>query len=151
MVSSIPKTQAQRRLVLLWFVMAALPTMLLGYNTQQDRFADPTAVWQWFSPYLFPTLLLMVGTLRTNEDSAAAPALSSLFYYRLCMGLSLFYGLALFGTLLNGLTNQSNHTQQMLESLKHAGLMLTGIQGLLNLALGAFFVAPSSKAVASTK
>ncbi|WP_210516129.1 hypothetical protein [Hymenobacter terricola] len=143
MSSFITKIQAQRRLSVLWFVMAALPTALLGFNTLHGAgrfYQDSTAVWQWYSPFLFPTLLLMLGTLRSAETDAA-PAMSSQFYFRLCFVLSVFYGLALLGTLLMALNNQAEGSRPVLETLKQASLPLTGVQSLLNLALGAFFVA----------
>ncbi|AMJ65653.1 hypothetical protein [Hymenobacter sp. PAMC 26628] len=145
MSDTLPKTQARRRLAALWFGMAALPTLLLGYNTLQGRFDDPAAIWQWYSPFLFPTLLLIIGTLRASE-TAEAPAVSSTFYFRVCWGLSFFYGLCLWGALALGLQNQADSTRQLLDSLKLAGLLLTAVQSLVSLvslALAGFFVAAS--------
>ncbi|GAA4021843.1 hypothetical protein GCM10022409_01950 [Hymenobacter glaciei] len=137
---TITKLQAQRRITTLWFAMAALPTLLLGYNTLQGRFTDPGAIWQWYSPYLLPTLLLMVGTLSAAEGAADSPALSSVFYYRLCWWLSLVYGLCLLGAVVVGILNQANGTRALIDSLKLVSFMLTAVQSILSLALGAFFV-----------
>ncbi|OGX89796.1 hypothetical protein [Hymenobacter coccineus] len=145
MPDTLPKAQAQHRLAILWFVLATGPTLLLFYNTIQGRFDDPAAIWQWYSPFLFPTLLLIIGTLRTSE-TADGPAASSTFYFRLCWGLSFFYGLCLWATLAVGLQHQADSTRQLLDSLKLAGLMLTAVQSLVSLALGGFFVAAPTAA-----
>lgn len=157
----ISKTRAQRRLAILWFSMAALPTALLIFNTQKGLFdlhekartvryaAD---IWKWYSPFLFPTLLLMLGTLRTAEEAPATPAESSVFYFRLCCWLSVFYGISLTGSIcieLNKLAGEEQTLAELVENLKQDSVFLTVMQSLLNLALGLFFTEPAARPVAA--
>lgn len=140
---TIPKVQAQRQLALLWFMISGIATAILGVRTHGSQ--DETEFWKWFSPYVFPLVLLMIGTLRADE--ATEEALSSRFYFRLCWAMLLFYGAFLLGALYSGLNTPATdaHPHAMLDSLKQSGLLLTAVQSVLSLALGAFFVTTPTK------
>ncbi|MBC8082618.1 MAG: hypothetical protein H7Z21_05345 [Hymenobacter sp.] len=133
-------TEPQRQLAILWFGCAAPLTALLVVGTLTDKLLDPAPVWQWYTPLVAPTLLLMLGTLRA---AAAAPTAAGTFYFRLCRALSVFYWLCLYLTVGAGLWIQATDALQPLPStLKKGTLFLAVLQGLVGYALGAFFTTP---------
>lgn len=136
---TVPKVQAQRQLALLWFLISGLATAILGIRTHGAD--DEAEFWKWLSPYVFPLLLLMIGTLRADETTEDV-ARSSRFYFRLCWATLVFYGVFLLGALYTGLNTPATdaNPHAMLESLQQSGLLLTAVQSVLTLALGAFFV-----------
>ena len=145
---TVPKVQARRRLAVLWFVIGGLATAML---LRAHGAPDEAEYWKWFSPYALPLAMLMIGALQADETAAEGNH-TSRFYFRLCWGLLLFYGLYLLGSLVVGFnTSGESDPHAMLKSLQASSLPLTAVQGVLNLALGAFFVKSSAKPVAPAK
>jgi len=79
------------------------------------------------------TANLVASKKKEGEEEKEVPMADS-FLYRLAMGLSAFYLLLLFIILLLSATSDIKVV------IANVGVMVTAVQGLVGLALGAFFV-----------
>jgi hypothetical protein len=127
---------AQNRLAILWltatgaiFVLLLAQTVAGKYGGQAER------AWAWFVPALVPTLSLILSSLayaatkRTGRNTVEKRA------YRISFLLSAFYLLVALSTLLL----QPFSDLSPLEFLSMSHLWLGALQGLVGVALGAFF------------
>jgi hypothetical protein len=138
----LPAKQCQQRLAVLWLVGSGASFLLLFVQLASDKYgATGGDVTDWLLPSIIPTLTLMIGALVTanlvakkKAEEEKEPAMSDRFLYRLAMGLSAFYLLLLFIVLLMSATT---NIKTMIDNV---GVMITSVQGLVGLALGAFFV-----------
>jgi hypothetical protein len=135
----LPMTQCKRRLAALWFGGAGILFVILLIKTLGGRYGDRVdEAWEWWLPTIMPTLSLIVGVLvmdaagKTVRGQTVAP-----FLYRLTLGLSVVYLLAVAAPMLARpvLREMSVYT---LMGLSH--LWLSPFQGLVCACLGAFFV-----------
>jgi hypothetical protein len=129
---------SQKRLTTLWFIGAGLLFFLLLMQTMRGVYGDKAGeVWSWLLPTFMPTLLLMVGALvnKARQQSTQEVTVDR-FMYLISFYLSMAYFIAVIVTfILSQLSSASPLAQ-----LKLSNLYLTPIQGLVSLALGAFFV-----------
>jgi hypothetical protein len=129
---------SQKRLATLWFIGAGFLFFLLLLQTMKGVYGDKAGeAWSWLLPTFMPTLLLIVGAivnkarLQNTQDTTVDRFMFIISFY-----LSIAYFIALILTfILSQFSAQSPLTQ-----LKLSNLYLTPIQGLVSLALGAFFV-----------
>jgi hypothetical protein len=129
---------SQKRLATLWFIGAGFLFFLLLFQTMRGVYGDKSGeAWSWLLPTFMPTLLLIVGAivnkarLQNTQDTTVDRFMFMISFY-----LSIAYFIALILTfILSHFSAQSPLTQ-----LKLSNLYLTPIQGLVSLALGAFFV-----------
>lgn len=133
----LPAKFCQQRLTILWLIGGGASFLLLFIQSASGK--HDASVSDWLLKAIIPTLTLMIGALVTLSIAAKpkegeAPPTSDKFLYRVAMGLSGFYLLLLFIVLLQSASADINKT------IENVGLMITSVQGLVGLALGAFFV-----------
>ena len=129
---------SQKRLATLWFIGAGFLFFLLLLQTMRGVYGDKAGeAWSWLLTTFMPTLLLIVGALVNKARLQNAHEVTvDRFMYVISFYLSIAYLIAVILTfILSQLSAQSPLTQ-----LKLSNLYLTPIQGLVSLALGAFFV-----------
>jgi hypothetical protein len=129
---------SQKRLAILWFFGAGFLFFLLLLQTMRGVWGDKAGeVWSWLLPTFMPTLLLIVGALVNKARLQNSQEVTvDRFMYLISFYLSIAYFAAVIVTFcLSQFSAQSPLTQ-----LKISNLYLTPIQGLVSLALGAFFV-----------
>ena len=133
----LPSIYCQRRLTMLWLIGGGASFLLLFIQATGGK--HDATVSEWLLPAIVPTLTLMIGALVTLSMAAKPkegeePPTSDRFLYRVAMGMSAFYLLLLFVVLVQSAFGDIK------ETIKSVGLMITSVQGLVGLALGAFFV-----------
>lgn len=137
----LPAKFCQQRLATVWLVGSGASFLLLFVQLATGKH-DPS-ISEWLLPAIVPTLTLMIGALVTanlvaNKQSEkgkeTALPMADRFLYRLALGLSAFYLLLLFIILL------LSATTDIKALIANVGVMLTAVQGLVGLVLGAFFV-----------
>jgi hypothetical protein len=129
---------SQKRLATLWFIGAGFLFFLLLLQTLRGVYGDKAGeAWSWLLPTFMPTLLLIVGAIVNKARLQNAQDVTvDRFMYVISFYLSIAYFIAVILTFfLSQFSAQSPLTQ-----LKLSNLYLTPIQGLVSLALGAFFV-----------
>ena len=129
---------SQKRLATLWFIGPGFLFFLLLLQTMRGVYGDKASeAWSWLLPTFMPTLLLIVGVLVNKARLQNAQDVTvDRFMYFISFYLSIAYFIAVILTFfLSQFSAQSPLTQ-----LKLSNLYLTPIQGLVSLALGAFFV-----------
>jgi hypothetical protein len=129
---------SQKRLSIVWFIGAGFLFFLLLLQTMQGVYGDQAGeAWSWLLPTFMPTLLLIVGALVNKARLQNTQEVTvDRFMYGISFYLSIAYFIAVILTfILSQLSAQSPLTQ-----LKFSNLFLTPVQGLVSLALGAFFV-----------
>jgi hypothetical protein len=130
---------SQHRLALIWFIGGGLAFVLVIALSLTGAFGGQTPkAWSWFLPNIVPTLSLIIGTL--VHDSARTPPEGTTVdgtLLRISLGLSVFYLVLLFGTLLARppVTNLSP-----IEAMQMSSLWMIPLQGLVGGCLAAFFV-----------
>jgi hypothetical protein len=137
----LPAKQCQQRLAIVWLVGSGASFLLLFIQLATGK--HDASISEWLLPAIIPTLTLMIGALVTanlvankkkeGEEEKEVP-MADRFLYRLAMGLSAFYLLLLFIILL------LSATSDIKVLIANVGVMITAVQGLVGLALGAFFV-----------
>ncbi len=129
---------AQKRLVIVWFSGAGFLVLLMLLQTMRDIYGDKSGdAWGWLLPTFMPTLALMVGTLVKRAQETSDEVTVNHFMYSLSLYLSIAYLLILF--LVWVLSNY--FADNPLEQMKSFNVwLLVPMQGLVSLALGAFFV-----------
>lgn len=141
----LPMARCQQRLLLLWLALALVAfAVLIGQTLPAAGVyrAERGDVWNWFLPHVVPTLALMVGTVVNPATRAGAADTVDRFTYRLCVGLSLAFLAVLLGVLLAGAhaCDATAPPCSPAAALRELAVVLTGVQTLVGLALGAFFV-----------
>jgi hypothetical protein len=129
---------SQKSLATIWFIGAGFLFFLLLLQTMRGVYGDKASeAWSWLLPTFMPTLLLIVGALVNKARLQNAQDVTvDRFMYIISYYLSIAYFMAVTLTFfLSQFSAQSPLTQ-----LKLSNLYLTPIQGLVSLALGAFFV-----------
>jgi hypothetical protein len=128
---------AQTKLATMWLLAAAAIFLFLLAQTVVDKYGDkwPDA-WAWFLPTVVPTLSLIVGgVVFASRDPNTNSKTVDRSLFRIAYALSAFYLVAVVATLL--LQPLSRMTP--LEMMSASKVWLGALQGILGLALGAFF------------
>lgn len=137
MTARLPLSDCQRRLALLWLIVAVVLFSLLITQSVLGKYGGASEqAWAWFLPTVLPTLSLMVGALVSSARQQSGGEMVDRFAYRVSFGLSVFY-LGLVGAvpLVQPLT-----TRTPLELMALSNLWLGPIQGLVGLSLGLYFL-----------
>jgi len=144
----IDLTQAQRRLALAWLLGSGLAfgLVILQSLSRQPPF-PPDKQWQWLLPCLLPTLSLILSTVVAEARMVRAAASADLFSFQVSLGLSMFYLALVLSTPLLAPLLQLTAAERV-ELLTKSQLWLGPVQGLVGLALGAFFVSRENDAPA---
>jgi uncharacterized membrane protein len=129
---------SQKHLATVWFIGAGLLFFLLLVQMMGGVYGDKVGeAWSWLLPTFMPTLLLIIGALvKKARQASLEDSTVDHFMYILSFYLSIAYLIIVILTLLVGNLSE----QAPLEQLRHSNLYLAPVQGLVNLALGAFFV-----------
>lgn len=137
----------QTRLAWIWVAGSILAFALMIMETMGPQAPLPAeSGWQWFLPLVVPTLSLMLGTLvfqsRNEPPKATATVQTSVFL--ISVALSLLYLLLIVGMLAAWpfLRIPAHGVSAHLGRSKY---WLPAVQGLVGIALGAFFVSKSEK------
>jgi hypothetical protein len=128
---------SQKRLATVWLIGAGLLIVLLQVQSMRLIYGHkPEEAWAWLLPTFMPTLLLIVGAMvkKARQDSDQEVTVDH-FMYSLSLYLSMAY---LIMVLLTWFL--SNFSTDPVDQLKLSNLWLSPVQGLVSLALGAFFV-----------
>lgn len=140
MSNNIRMDIAQRRLAIMWVVMILLLTVIVVIQSVGGIYAfgktDVTKrVWEWLIPIVFPFLTLILGSV--FSDIAKPPPATSVNRtpYRIAFWLSVMY-LSIVGF---HLFIFPNNPLARLQRLDDSHLMFAALQGVVGLALGAFF------------
>jgi hypothetical protein len=133
----IAASTGQGRLAAVWFAGAGAVFLLVLVQTLAGKYGENTeAAWGWLMPAILPTLSLITGAIAYNAAKPKGEFTVDRLAYRVAFYLSIFYLLLLLVTLLaEPLTSMTP-----LQVLELSGYWLGPVQGLVGLALGAFFV-----------
>jgi hypothetical protein len=132
---------AQIRLAVLWLLSAALIFVLFLWETVTGKVGtDWQKAWAWFLPTVVPTLSLIVGgVVFASRDPATASNTVDRSLFWLAYLLSAFYLIVVIGTLLLMHIALGGTKTDPLVYLSSSSVWLIPIQGVVGLALGAFF------------
>lgn len=138
--SHIKTTDAQKKLLVVWLGVAAVPFLIMAIQTLLGRFDDRTQeAWGWLLPSIIPTLTLVIGTVVANAIRPPATDKDvDAFYWRLALGISVFYLILVTVVLL--VTSMSASVKETITSMMQSNLFLGPVQGLAAASLGVFFV-----------
>lgn len=141
----VPLENVRWKLALVWFSTCSFVFILLIVQSLGGAYGDELQrLWGWALPNFLPTLALMLSVfaadaLRPTDDAQLVVRQN---FYRLSMGLSLFYLVILLITLLmQPIANfvAEGDTPARIEMLETSNLWLGPIQGLVVVALGVLF------------
>jgi len=140
MADTLPLKVAKRRIALVWLFGAGGPFALLAAQSLIGHYGDSaTAVWSWFLGAVSPTLGLIIAVLAADavqRDPGTREV--DRFFYRLALGLSLAYLLALLAVILSEPLVQPDGG--LPELVRNSGAWVGALQGLVTAALGVFYV-----------
>jgi hypothetical protein len=133
-------TVAQSRLAMIWLAGGGVIFLLMLAQTVSGKYGGQTTrAWGWFIPIIVPTLSLIVSAIAYSAATRPADGQEEQTVqtraYRITFGLSCFYLIVVLSTLLlEPLSGQSP-----LEFITQSNLWIGPLQGLVGIALGAFF------------
>ena len=129
---------AKRRLATVWLLGAGFLFFLLLLQTLSGVYgAKVNEAWSWLLPTFMPILSLIVGAMvKDARLKGIKDATVDHFMFTLSFYLSIAYLIAVILTLILSYL----FIQVPLDQLKVSNLWLAPIQGLVCLALGAFFI-----------
>lgn len=139
--TTITRQVAQRNLTLTWTGFTILLTLVYFVQTVGNKYPGQNdEVWDWFSPFAFPTLTLMIGTwVAVNKSTDPEQPKVDKLLYRLAMGAIIVYFLFIFGVIFSApLAFMSNDTPAF-EHLKKFTKPLSAVQAIVTAVLGYFF------------
>jgi len=135
--------RAKKNLATVWLIGAMIVFILLTIQSTTGRYDDELVeVWGWFLQTVMPTLSLILSIAAIDAtESRHDDTLVSFSFYRITLGLSVFY---LFLVLLTILV-QPFRSIAPLEAMKQANLWLGAVQGFVSMSLGVFFFKQKKK------
>lgn len=137
MSDRIAEGTCQNRLAAVWFLGSGIVFVLILIQTLAGKYGSGAeAAWGWLMPAILPTLSLIVGATAYHASRPKRDLTVSRLAYRVALGLSVFYLLLLLATLLVDPLTPTTPLQLM----ELSRFWLGPVQGLVGLALGAFFV-----------
>jgi hypothetical protein len=133
----MPLVVARDRLMIVWFGAAAPSFCAVAALTLRNRYGDDAqAAWAWYLPTTIPTLCLIVGIAVATAFGRADERRVRLVFYRLALGLSVFYLGVIFCIVIGfPLSDQL----EPLEMMRRANMFLPALQGLVGGTIGALF------------
>lgn len=133
----ISKRKAVKRLALTWTIGFVLLFGLLLVQTIMGAFGDSSEeAWNWLLPTIMPTMLLIYGALFSDLSGGYFEIeFVRTFLYRLALWMSIFYLLIVsLHIILPSLLSLPR-----LEIMSGSHIYMGPIQGLVGIAVGAFF------------
>jgi hypothetical protein len=142
----IPLETARWRLARVWFIACAVIFVLLvGQSVGGVYEGRLQGAWSWALPNFVPTLALMISVFAVDAfrpyDRTGGVKLREPFF-KLSMGLSIFYLMILLATILAEplyLTFHAKPKMSPVEFLEISNLWLGPLQGIVVAALGVLF------------
>jgi hypothetical protein len=133
---------AQQRIALVWVMGGCLLSVLLIAQLAMGKYGDKSKlVVEWFVPLVLPTVsLTLTAVVATVKGAARAIEPVDRFAFRMVWGLSLMYLLIVAGVMVFSGTGSAT---EAVESLSACNPIVAGVQGIVGVALGAFFVKTS--------
>jgi hypothetical protein len=133
---------AQQSIALIWVVGGCLLSGLLIAQLAAGKYEDKAKlVVEWFVPLVLPTVSLTLTTVvATAKGAPRALELVDRFAFRMVWALSLMYLLIVAGVMVFSGTGSAT---EAVESLSACNPIVAGVQGVVGVALGAFFVKTS--------
>ncbi|RYY46208.1 MAG: hypothetical protein EOO06_15005 [Chitinophagaceae bacterium] len=140
----ISKVAAQKKLSVLWFINAAVLALLFIIFTVTGKFEENvSAGWEWYSQNIIPILTMMIGTFYITVNKVQEEKRVDRFYYNLALGISVFYLVVLYLTVLLAPVAFNAAELSIIELFEKSKIYLVLIQGVLTFSLGLFFVKES--------
>jgi hypothetical protein len=137
---------ARWRLARVWFIASAVIFIVLVAQSVSDVYESKLqGAWGWALPNFIPTLALMISVFSADALKAygASPHLKvRLPFFKLSMGLSIFYVVVLLAAILAEpifLTFRTGPKVSAVDLLQLSNLWLGPLQGLVVAALGVLF------------
>ena len=139
------------RLAGLWIVGSLLIFSLVIYQSLASVYADRVQdVWEWLLPTLIPTLTMIVTVAASTAFmSSASSAVVRRNFYRIALGLSVFYLVLILFTILS-LPAFNRIVSTQIDSLHTSNLWIGPIQGIVASALGVLFASKKKAADAGS-
>jgi hypothetical protein len=127
----------QQRLALAWLLGSGTMMILLIVQSTRGVYGQNVEkAWSWFLPTTLPTLSLIIGSLIHHSGRLNSNATADKLVYQVAYWMSIGYLLVVLSTFLLQPFSASTPLQLMTMSQ----FWLAPLQGLVSLALGAFFV-----------
>lgn len=136
---------AQKKLFIVWFVVAAIEFLFVILHTTALRDSNASKlIWEWFLPNIMPTLLLIIGVFVSDvRRSSIKDQYVDIFIYRAAIYLSIAYALLI---MLSMYLSQTVESSMEIDFLRQSNLWLAPAQGLVSAILGIFLVVRNSDA-----
>ena len=136
----ILKDAAQKKLMILWFVLSGLLILLFMVLTILGRFEDKSIkAWEWLSQNVVPTVTLMAGAMFSSIMRPSSKTLIDRSLFRVTYGLSIFYLTTLYLTILLAPFAMIYTHLSMIDLFEQSKLYLVIPQGIVSLTIGMFF------------
>lgn len=137
-MSTVSMNLSIRKLAGVWIIGSLSILGLLIVQSLLGKYGDTTkAVWEWAAPALFPTLMLILGSLvRDLRGKPSGDIMIQKVVFDVARSISIFYlASVLVVILIQPATNRSP-----IDLMHMSELWLVLLQSLVTLILGAFFV-----------
>ena len=137
---SIALEVVRNRLAGFWIIGSLVIFSLVIYQSLASVYADRVQdVWEWLLPTLIPTLTMIVTVAASTAFMSSAPsAVVRKSFYRIALGLSVFYLVLILFTILS-LPAFNRIVSAQIDSLHTSNLWIGPIQGIVASALGVLF------------
>jgi hypothetical protein len=142
-----PVDSVRTRLSVVWFSGALVILLLVAVQTLNGRYGDHTQeVWTWLLPNLMPTLgTILAGIVATAMDPHRSRSVVRSDFYRLSLGISLFYLALVLLTILIAPTGAGVTAKGAVEEMHTANLWLGPVQGVVATVLGVLFASKQKR------
>jgi hypothetical protein len=132
----IESKEARKKLTVVWFVFSGILLFIFVLQQLNGKFEDNIQeAWAWVSPTIFPFLSLVSCGYLLGKKEIGRMVVDK-FYYRLCMGCSLFY----FALLFTIIVFYPFSGRPVLEYYKSTNVFLVLVQSIISGVIGIFFI-----------
>jgi hypothetical protein len=139
-MSAVSLSACQRRLAAIWLIGGGLAVLMLFGFTVGNRFGSLVdRAWSWLVPTIVPTLSVVIGAIAYDARRGDSGVVVDRMAYVVAAGLSIFYFALLLGTMLVLPLVESSSEIGALQFFSSSNYWLGPTQGLVGIALGAFF------------
>jgi len=140
MSDRVSVSNAQIRLAVLWLIAAGVIFLLVLAQTVGGKYGNQSQrAWDWFLPTVVPTLSLILGAIVYAARASNTEQTVDRSVFRITFALSAFY----LACVLTVLLLQPFSDLTPLEFITGTNVWLSAIQGIVGVALGAFFTSKS--------
>jgi hypothetical protein len=137
----IPKSTAQKKISVIWFVNAGILALIFVLFTVFDKF-DGRIVdgWSWYSQTIVPTLTLILAAFAYSLNHSENEKLVDIFYFKLVKYFSIGYFTILYITILLAPVTFKIAATSIIDYLKNSIIFISILQGIVAYSLGLFFM-----------